>query len=316
MHHPGYGLRRTPLLGTWVNSPVEMHRASSCDMLRGASSREHMQGKAVRRASPSTPHSCRGRLPDRVRHSSHGGWLFRSALRSPAEGGARPHRSHQGARRKLIRSSIIRRSPLQPDAHLQDKSGVYGVYTTNDVPGCPSGGLLSGTDKPDKLDRQDGEDKVRGLGDEDELMGGMGSDVIYGGLGDDSLRGGTVENFVKDVGDDVSKDVLRGGPGQDWIDGQKGDDVIYGGDGNDRYIFGGAGEDVIYGGDGNDTIISADGNRDKIYCGEGWDRYEADKVDHVSSSCEKEWAVPGPPGALADSPGPERPGLVLEGHGA
>jgi Ca2+-binding RTX toxin-like protein len=170
----------------------------------------------------------------------------------------------------------------------------YGVYTTNDVPGCPSGGLLSGTDKPDKLDGQDGEDKVRGLGDEDELMGGMGSDVIYGGPGDDSLMGGTVENFVKDVGDDVSKDVLRGGPGQEWIDGQKGGDVIYAGDGNDRFIFGGAGEDVIYGGDGEDTIISADGNRDKIYCGEGWDRYDADKVDHVSSSCEKEWAGPPP----------------------
>ena len=31
-------------------------------------------------------------------------------------------------------------------------------YTTNDVPGCPNGGLLSGTDKPDRLAGVDGED--------------------------------------------------------------------------------------------------------------------------------------------------------------
>jgi hypothetical protein len=40
----------------------------------------------------------------------------------------------------------------------------WGVYTTNDVPGCPSGGLLSGTDGRDKLDGQDGDDELRGLG--------------------------------------------------------------------------------------------------------------------------------------------------------
>jgi len=187
-----------------------------------------------------------------------------------------------------------------------------GVYTTNDVPGCPKGGLLSCTDGRDKLDGQDGEDEIHGLGDKDRLNGGNGADVIYGGPGDDGLRGDTVE---KDVGADGSKDVLYGGPGKDWIDGGAGDDVIYGGDGNDYVLFGdqsreGAGEDVIYGGDGNDTIISADGNRDKIYCGEGRDRYNADRLDYVDSSCEKE-GVPGPPfppGALADSPGPERPG--------
>jgi hypothetical protein len=192
---------------------------------------------------------------------------------------------------------------------------VLGVYTTNDVPGCPKGGLLSGTDGRDKLDGQDGDDEIRGVGDKDELLGGLGSDAIYGGPGDDGLRGYTMD--PKDAGDpldDGSKDVLYGGPGKDWIDGGAGDDVIYGGDGNDYVLFGeqsreGAGEDVIYGGDGNDTIISADGNRDKIYCGEGWDRYNADRLDYVDSSCEKE-GVPGPPGrgALADSPGPERPG--------
>jgi hypothetical protein len=60
-------------------------------------------------------------------------------------------------------------------------------------------------------------------------------------------------------------------------------------------------EDVIYGGDGNDQIDAAsDGQRDKLYCGEGWDRYLADKIDYVSSNCEKKglpvvyWKEPSP----------------------
>src|SRR5215210_3153166 len=44
------------------------------------------------------------------------------------------------------------------------------VFTTNDLPGCPNkGGLLSGTDKPDKLNGLDGDDEIRGLGDSDML---------------------------------------------------------------------------------------------------------------------------------------------------
>ena len=53
---------------------------------------------------------------------------------------------------------------------------------TNDAPGCPSGGLLSGTDKPDRLAGGDGEDEVRGLGAADRFTGGPGPDVVYGGL--------------------------------------------------------------------------------------------------------------------------------------
>jgi len=44
---------------------------------------------------------------------------------------------------------------------------------------------------------------------------------------------------------------------------------------------------VFYGGDGNDIVDAADGQRDELYCGEGWDRYLADEVDYVDSSCEK-----------------------------
>src|SRR5215208_6496203 len=55
------------------------------------------------------------------------------------------------------------------------------VVTTNDVPGCPKGGPLLGTDGRDKLDGKKGNDEIRGLGAKDGLIGGPGSDVIYGG---------------------------------------------------------------------------------------------------------------------------------------
>ena len=131
--------------------------------------------------------------------------------------------------------------------------------TTNDLPGCPEGGPLSGTDKRDDLDGKDGDDEIRGLGGPDFILGGAGNDVIYGGPGDDSP--------------------LNGGAG--------GDDVIYGGDGDEREIAGGNGNDVIYGEDGNDFIFEWDDRgHDKLYCGKGKDTYEADKNDFVSSSCE------------------------------
>src|SRR5215208_295306 len=146
-------------------------------------------------------------------------------------------------------------------------------FTTNDLPGCPQGGLLLGTDKADVdsypdhpgLDGQVGDDEIRGLGGNDSLSGGDGKDVLYGG------------------------------PGEDRIDGGKGEDVIYGGDGNDiskegpgtvPMLDGGPGEDMIYGGDGNDSLAAKDGQRDKLYCGKGKDGYFADKNDYVDSSCE------------------------------
>jgi hypothetical protein len=152
------------------------------------------------------------------------------------------------------------------------------VLTTNDLPDCPKGGPLLGTDEPDKLGAKEGDDEVRGLGAADQIFGGVGKDVIYGGAGDDSL-------LVGDDGDDV----IYGGDGDEGevIDG-KGDDVIYGGAGND-VLEAAKGADVIYGGDGNDSIDAflPDGQPDKLYCGKGKDEYHAvEKIDHVSS-CEK-----------------------------
>jgi hypothetical protein len=144
------------------------------------------------------------------------------------------------------------------------KKKFEGVFTTNDVPDCPKGGLLTGTDGRDKLNGKDGDDEIHGLGRSDNIIGGGGNDVIYGGAG------------------------------FDWPLGGVGDDVIYGGDGDDFWLHGGAGEDVLYGGNGNDGLDGDDGSlgpgppmRDELYCGPGKDQYVADRLDHVDSSCEE-----------------------------
>ena len=171
-------------------------------------------------------------------------------------------------------------------------------FTSNDLPGCPQGGLLKGTDKTDELAGEKGDDEVRSLGGKDFVLGGPGNDVIYGGPGDDvSLNGdGREEN---------GNDIIYGGPGDDdvnvFITGDDGNDVIYGGPGDDK-LKGWEGEDVIYGGPGDDKLDGGpsdavlgggellpgggDGQRDKLYCGEGRDSYFADKEDYVDSSCE------------------------------
>jgi hypothetical protein len=107
------------------------------------------------------------------------------------------------------------------------KTQDFGVYTTNDLPGCPKGGLLKGTAKPDKLGGKDGDDEVRGLGGSDDIFGGSGNDIIYGGDGNDELES------------DKGEDVLYGGDGNDILIGayslgQR--DKLYCGEGKDRYL--------------------------------------------------------------------------------
>ena len=154
-----------------------------------------------------------------------------------------------------------------------------GLRTTNDLAGCPKGGLLLGTNKGDLLAGEKGDDEVRGLGGSDDIMGGDGNDVLYGG---------SQRDFVGGYDGD---DVIYGGEGDDeeLFDG-KGDDVIYGGDGDDLFSES-QGADVIYGGNGNDSIAAfSDGQPDKVYCGKGKDEYHVEeKIDHVSSSCEKKF---------------------------
>jgi Ca2+-binding RTX toxin-like protein len=74
----------------------------------------------------------------------------------------------------------------------EPRSDVWNIskrvdFSTYDPRGCPKGGPLSGTDKPDNLAGRDVDDEIRGLGAEDYLIGGLGNDVTYGGSGGDRL---------------------------------------------------------------------------------------------------------------------------------
>jgi hypothetical protein len=163
------------------------------------------------------------------------------------------------------------------------RKNYLGSYVTNDVPGCPKGGLLSGTDGPDILAGMDGDDKIRGLGDQDVIEGGPGNDEVIGDRGNDVLLGGP------------ASDVLYGGPGADQLAGACQTGACHQGH-NEDVLYG-----VLYGGDGNDQIDALDGQRDELYCGGGWDRYRADEkgdrymndaIDYVDSSCEKKGLPP------------------------
>jgi RTX calcium-binding nonapeptide repeat (4 copies) len=78
--------------------------------------------------------------------------------------------------------------------------GWPGTFVTNDLPGCPKGGLLEGNDKHnhmvDQLAGKDGDDEIRGLGGPDSLLGGPGNDVIYGGPGGDYVFCGSGHDEV------------------------------------------------------------------------------------------------------------------------
>ena len=165
------------------------------------------------------------------------------------------------------------------------RTSYLGLLVTNDVPGCPKGGPLTGTDGSEELHGMEGDDEIRGLGDQDALYGGPGNDFLVGGTDHEEGRY-------------KGNDVLWGGPGSDVLHGGAGDDDLYGENQatpNPR----GKHEDVFRGEDGKDLLDALDGQRDELYCGEGLDHYMADEVgdryfpgeageaDYVDSSCEK-----------------------------
>jgi hypothetical protein len=156
-------------------------------------------------------------------------------------------------------------------------------YLTNDVPGCPKGGLLSdtGTDCGCALDGGVGNDEIHGRSTGDEIYGGAGSDILYGGPGGDFIYG-TGTDTDSDFGRETDKDVFYGGDGPDTMYAGKGEDVLYGGDGNDNLVA--AALNVDFG---------ANKQQDKLYCGEGRDFYFAGPLDYVSSSCEEGRLVEG-----------------------
>jgi hypothetical protein len=171
------------------------------------------------------------------------------------------------------------------------RTNYLGPYVTNDVPGCPNGGLLEGTDKQDQLSGKEGDDEIRGLGDQDALWGGPGDDLLVGGPD-------------REEGRYKGNDVLYGGVGSDVLHGGAGNDSLRSGNPLNQQTVGCCGKDVLYGDEGNDVLDALDGQRGELYCGDGRDHYiadeagdrhfpgEADAVDYVDSSCEKK-GLPG-----------------------
>src|SRR5215203_3757178 len=196
-----------------------MRQGSLCGMLGGASSRGHMRGGgcAVVR---------RGHLITVVVT-----FLIGCAVLLLAVGcaGTRSETSkkEQGSSPQATASEEAR---CQGTSTTKDprplSEGPTKRFTTNDMPGCPKGGLLLGTDKHDYLNGNDGDDVIRGLGGGDDLYGGDGKDVLYGGPGEDRIA-------------------VFGPRG-------KGEDVIYGGDGNDLLWSKDGQRDKLYGGKGKD----------------------------------------------------------------
>src|SRR5215204_2118957 len=196
-----------------------MHQGSLCGMLRGASSNRHMQREgesAVVRQGHLIAVVVAFLIGCAVLLLVVGCAGARSGGPQEDEGDTEASKKEQ-ARSPEATASEEARCGGTRSIHLQGRT-----YTTNDIPDCPKGGLLLGTEDThktdsyggsylgDKLDGEDGDDEIRGLGAVDWIFGGLGSDVIYGGDGNDLLEGGSYWQTK----DESSKDVLHGGPGR------------------------------------------------------------------------------------------------------
>src|SRR5215217_416877 len=195
-----------------------MRQGSLCGMLRGTSSKRHMYregGCAVVR---------QGHLIAVV-----GTFLIGCAVLllvvSCAGTSSETSKKEQGSSPQATASEEEARCEGTKSRIINNESVV-----TNDVPGCPKGGLLLGTDKKDELSGEKGDDEIRGLGGNDGLTGGPGSDILYGGEGDDFLDHGD----YRDEGD--SDDVFYGGDGNDQLSAEAGPRAkLYCGEGRDDY---------------------------------------------------------------------------------
>jgi hypothetical protein len=168
------------------------------------------------------------------------------------------------------------------------------------ITGTDGNDVLNGTPASEAIYAAGGNDIVNADAGDDDIDGGPGSDVLNGGPGaaDSVSYGGgsgvvvTLDGFPNDgapgendnVGTDVEDvfgtdkdDKLTGSAAANTLDGNGGDDTI----------VGGPGADTLFGGDGNDFIDSRDGQRDHVECGPGQDNATIDRIDDVSSDCER-----------------------------
>src|SRR5215203_2441455 len=189
-----------------------MRHGSLCGMLRGASSKRHMPREG-------------GCAVIRQAHLIAVVWTFLIGCAVLVLMVGCAGTRSESSKKEQGHTESTKEQGRSPEATSEEEARCEGTrktnvnmpvrFTTNDLPGCPKGGLLLGTDKADELDGEKGDDEVRGLGGSDDIMGGDGNDVLYGGSG------------------------------RDGVGGYDGDDVIYAGPGNDGNLVGFGGNDVI-----------------------------------------------------------------------
>jgi Ca2+-binding RTX toxin-like protein len=140
-----------------------------------------------RRDSPRTPHSCCGEgfvIGCSVLLLVGGCAGTRAGTRSETSKEQGPTEATHKEQTRSPKAAASEEARCERTRTYQKGRVVRGhrnVFTTNDLPDCPKGGLLLGTDKADKLGAKEGGDEIRGLGAADQIFGGVGKDVIYGG---------------------------------------------------------------------------------------------------------------------------------------
>jgi hypothetical protein len=167
------------------------------------------------------------------------------------------------------------------------------------ITGTDGNDVINGSPAAEAIYAGAGNDVVNAGGGDDDLDGGPGADVLNGGDGSDSVAYGGVsgvdvslDSIANDgtpgEGDNVGGDVedVFGTDGADKLIGSPAANTIDAGAGDDR-VSGGPGEDTLFGGDGDDVIDSRDGQRDRVECGPGDDTATIDRIDIVSSDCER-----------------------------
>lgn len=124
----------------------------------------------------------------------------------------------------------------------------------------PGGEVITGTNRPDRIEGTNGSDEIAGGNGSDLIFGALGSDTISGGNGRDQLFGGTDDDTL--LGGNGS-DMLVGGTGRDVLEGGNGRDMLVGG-ADDDLLIGGRGPDMFFLSEGDDTIADFEPGVDSI----------------------------------------------------
>jgi RTX calcium-binding nonapeptide repeat (4 copies) len=140
--------------------------------------------------------------------------------------------------------------------------GAGTVVVGKTIKGSPSGDVIKGTKKRDRIFGRGGDDLIKGKKARDRLFGNSGDDTLSGGKGKDKLRAGP------------GKDILLGGPGNDRMVGGHGANQL-----NMR-------NGVEQGSPGNDVINARNDALDEIDCGSGYDTVYVDRAENGVYDCE------------------------------